>query len=167
MSELFNADEIFEIAEQVERNGAKFYNRAAENIKDPDTRQILLKLAAAEVQHQKTFAAMREEILEQGQVATVDPDFDLQGEAALYLHAIADGQIFDTNLDIAETLTGKETIVEVLQMALGREKDAVIFYLGMKDMVSVGLGKDKIDHIIREEMEHVTIISKQLKKLGQ
>ena len=31
----FNADEVFEIAEQIERNGAEFYRTAAENIYEP------------------------------------------------------------------------------------------------------------------------------------
>ena len=30
MSIVFNADEILEMAEQIERNGAKFYRRASE-----------------------------------------------------------------------------------------------------------------------------------------
>ena len=30
MSYEFNADEVFEIAERIERNGARFYRRAAE-----------------------------------------------------------------------------------------------------------------------------------------
>ena len=36
MSYDFNADEIFEIAEQIERNGAKFYRTAAESVADED-----------------------------------------------------------------------------------------------------------------------------------
>ena len=32
MSPVFNTDEIFEIAEQIERNGAKFYRRAAKSV---------------------------------------------------------------------------------------------------------------------------------------
>ena len=167
MSYSFNADEIFEIAEQIERNGAKFYNSAAENTEAPRSRQILLDFAVAEVEHESTFAAMRADILKQGQVATVDPVFDPEGEAGLYLRALADGHIFDTRVDPSEALTGQETIEEILQMALGREKDSVIFYLGMKDMVSERLGKDKIDHIIKEEMGHVTTISRELAALKQ
>lgn len=163
----FNADEIFEIAEQVERNGARFYNRAAEMIEEPRSHKILVSLAAAEVQHLKIFAAMRADILEAGQVATVDPEFDLQGEAALYLQAIADGQIFDVRVSPADLLTGEETIEDILRIALEREKDAVIFYLGIKDMVSENLGKNEIDRIIKEEMAHVTIISKELAALNR
>ena len=162
----FNADEIFEIAEQVERNGAKFYNRAAEMIEEPRCHKILTGLAAAEVQHEKIFVAMRADIQKAGQVPTVDPDFDLQGEAALYLQAIADGQVFDVRVSPADLLTGEETIEDILRIALEREKDAVIFYLGIKDMVSENLGRNEIDRIIKEEMAHVTIISKELAALN-
>ena len=55
----FNADEIFEIAEQIERNGAGFYRRAAEAVEDSQKRRILLDLASREDEHEKTFAAMR------------------------------------------------------------------------------------------------------------
>ncbi len=109
----------------------------------------------------------RQDILKAGQVATVDPDFDLQGEAALYLQAIADGQVFDVRISPADLLTGDETLEDILRMALDREKDAVIFYLGIKDMVSENLGRDKIDAIIKEEMSHVTIISKELAALNR
>lgn len=167
MSELFNADEIFEIAEKVEVNGEKFYRRAAENTNAAESSGILLDLAEAEVQHQKTFAAMRADLQKEGLVLTIDPTFDPEGEAGLYLQAIADGHIFDTRVSPADALTGEETIEDIFQMALGREKDAVIFYVGMRDMVSEKLGKDKIDGIIKEEMDHVTIISREIRKLSQ
>ncbi len=167
MSYSFNADEIFEVAEQIERNGVRFYRRAAENTEASQSRQILLRLAADEVEHEKTFADMRADMLKHGQLATVDPVFDPEGEAGLHLRAFADGHIFDTRVDPSEALTGEESIEDILQMALGREKDAVIFYLVLKDMVSKKLGKDKIDQIIREEINHVIIINKELAALNQ
>ena len=163
----FNADEIFEMAEQIERNGAKFYHRAAEQVISPDSRKLLLNFAAMEEVHEKTFISMRAEMVKQGQAVTVDPVFDPDGEAGLYLRAMADGRIFDTRVDTAESLTGEETMEEIFQLAIGREKDSVIFYLGMKDMVSEKLGKDKIDGIIKEEIGHVTILSNELAKLNK
>ena len=56
----FNADEVFEMAEQIERNGARFYRTAAE--KFPEVNPLLLELAAMEDKHEKTFAAMRSEL---------------------------------------------------------------------------------------------------------
>ncbi len=167
MSYSFNADEIFEIAERIERNGVRFYRRAAENTEASQGLQILLRLAADEVEHEKIFAAMRADMLKQGQVATVDPVFDPEGEASAHLQAFADGYIFDTRADPSEALTGEETIEDILQTALEREKNAVIFYLVLKDMVSKKLGKDKIDQIIKEEISHVTTISRELAALNQ
>ena len=165
MSYYFNADEIFEMAEQIERNGARFYRRAAEQVTSPDNRRLLLDLAEMEDEHEKTFITMRADMLKQGLPAPVDPVFDPDGEAGLYLRAMADGQIFDTRVDPAESLTGEETVEDLFQMAIGREKDTVIFFLGMKDMVSERLGKDKIDGIIKEEMSHITTLSKKLSEL--
>jgi len=45
MSITFNADEIFEIAEEIERNGAKFYRDAAQNAKNASIKELLLDLA--------------------------------------------------------------------------------------------------------------------------
>ncbi|MBL7153969.1 MAG: rubrerythrin, partial [Phycisphaerae bacterium] len=56
----FNADEVFEMAEQIEVNGARFYRAAAK--KFPALDQMLLELAAMEDEHQRTFAAMRAEL---------------------------------------------------------------------------------------------------------
>jgi hypothetical protein len=48
MSVPFNADEIFAIAEQIERNADRFYRRAAQDTVDSDLRKKLLDLAAME-----------------------------------------------------------------------------------------------------------------------
>ena len=58
----FNAFEVFEIAEQIERNGVKFYRKAAESISDSKIKQTLLDLADMEAEHEKTFADMRKEL---------------------------------------------------------------------------------------------------------
>jgi len=161
MSTAFNADEIFEIAEQIERNGAKFYRKAAEGAAGETARDVLLDLAAMEDDHEKTFAAMRSELsLKEKASATFDPD----GQAVAYLQAIAGGHVFDVKADPSEKLTGKETVAEVFKTAIGLEKDSVVFYVGMKDLVGESLGKDKISHIIAEEMTHITLLSDQLAK---
>ena len=45
MSYEFNADEVFEIAEQIERNGAKFYRTAAKNVSDVNNKNFCICLA--------------------------------------------------------------------------------------------------------------------------
>ena len=50
--------EIFRMAVELEREGARFYRRAAEQSADADIQQLLLDLAADEDEHEKVFAAM-------------------------------------------------------------------------------------------------------------
>ncbi len=92
MPMLFNADEVFEMAEQIEVNGARFYRAAAK--KFPALAQMLLELAAMEDEHQKTFAAMHAELSAAEQQQLV---FDPDGEAQMYLRVMADGNVFENN----------------------------------------------------------------------
>ncbi len=163
MSIHFNADEVFEMAEQIERNGARFYRKVAEGSEDPGTRQLLLDLAAMEDDHERTFASMRAELSAEERTSTV---FDPESEAGMYLNAMADGYVFDVRADPTELLTGEETIQDVLKTAIGLEKDSIVFYLGIKEMVPERLGGENIARIIKEEMSHITTLSKTLASLN-
>jgi len=163
MSFEFNADEILAMAEQIELNGARFYRRAAGIVKDAEVSKLLQELAAWEEVHQKAFASMRQ-ILKEGERQPTA--FDPGDEVSLYLHAMADGHVFDVRVNPADRFTGKESAKDILSMAIGQEKDSIISYLGLKDMVSAIMGKDKIDEIIREEMRHIGVLNKEIAALG-
>lgn len=149
----FNADDIFKMAEQIEENGAVFYRNAAETIADAHYKKLLTQLSAMEVEHKKTFAAMRAALSGKEKEATV---FDPMDESVQYLKALADLRVFyEKQIDIS-------SIKGVLMSALGAEKDSIVFYLGMKDLVPDRLGKDKIDAIIDEEKKHIRVIGGEL-----
>jgi len=149
----FNANEVFIMAEQMERNGAKFYRDAAKTISDPDSREFLDGLAAMEDQHEKTFIKMKAELTEREKQETV---FDPSGEGILYLHALADTRVFfEKEIDLS-TLEG------ILKSAIEAEKDSIIFYLGMKAAVPENLGKNRLENIIQEEMGHVRLLASKL-----
>lgn len=158
----FNADEIFQIAEQIERNGSRYYRMAATAAADGKIKQVLTGLATMEDRHERTFADLRKQLSDKEREGTV---YDPQGETEAYLRALADGCVFDVDADPAEQLTGKETPKEVFTKAIGLEKDSIVFYLGIKDMVGESLGKKKIDDIIQEEMGHISLLSEQLRGL--
>ncbi len=162
MSITFNADEIFEIAEQIERNGAKFYRKAAENFTDQALHDKLLGLAAMEDGHEKTFAAMRADVASCETMAT---SFDPDGEAALYLQSIADGKVFNITVDPSEMLVEGMTLEEILKKAIELEKESVVFYTGVLEMISGKNGKKKVNEIIGQEMMHILDLRGQLSKL--
>ncbi len=149
----FNANDIFSMAEQMERNGVNFYKNASKEVQEPERKKLLDDLAHMEEMHEKTFAAMKAELNEQEKEQTV---FDPDGEAALYLRALADTRVFfEKEIDIS-SLEG------IFRAAIEAEKDSIIFYLGMKDAVPENYGKSKLENIIKEEMIHVKILSNEL-----
>lgn len=166
MKAQFNIDEIFEMAEQIERNGAKFYNYASKIVPDGSTSQkLLLILAEMEIKHEAIFASLRKKIIEKGKFDSIlNPDFDPEGLSAMYIRSIANSYIFNLNKPIQEYFVGNESPDAILKMALDREKDAIIFFLGLKEAISENFGKNDIDSIIKEEMSHITYITEELAK---
>ena len=153
MSYEFNAEEIFAMAEQIESNGAKFYREAAQNVSGTESKELLLGLAGMEDEHEKTFQIMRSQLTEKEKEATV---FDPEGEAAQYLTALADTRVFfEKKMELS-------SMKEILKAGIVAEKDSIAFYLGMKDVVSDNRGKQRIEAIIKEEMQHIRILSKEL-----
>ncbi|MEJ2648139.1 MAG: ferritin family protein [Sedimentisphaerales bacterium] len=160
MSIPFNANEIFEMAKEIEVNGAKFYRAAAK--KFPDVSGILLDLAAMEDDHFKTFTSMQAEL----SGPEVDPPvFDPEGEAEMYLRAMADQHVFDIKVDPLDLLERHETSRDIVLMAIGMEKDSIAFYVGLRESVSQKAGKDKIDAIIKQEYSHIVTLSKKLQEM--
>jgi rubrerythrin len=162
MSITFNAFEILEMAEQIERNGVKFYRKAARSVFDRRMRQLFEDLADMEVEHEKVFAAMKKQLSEEAREPAV---FDPENETALYLQAMADGHVFDPKKDLSKQMTGTESVEDILKLAIGIEKDSIVFYLGLKDFVPVRGGKDKVESIIKEEMGHIAILNQKLSAL--
>jgi len=160
MSMLFNADEVFAIAVQIEKNGAEFYRTAAARQTDADQKEFLNKLAAIEDEHQRIFSAMRSDAAASPQVTT-----DLYDEGGLFLSSIASGYPVEGAPSIARSLTGNETMKEILDIAIDLEKKSILFYLGLKDAVPAKLGQDKIDDIIAEEKSHVVLLVTEARKL--
>lgn len=162
MSITFSADEIFEMAEQIERNAGRFYREAAKNTSDKKIKLMLLDMAAMEDGHLKTFEEMRKQLSRGEKTQTV---FDPDNQAALYLQTMADSHGTEGLKGPAEKLTGKETISQILQIALNSEKESVVFYYGLRGLVSEKAGKDKIEEIINEEISHITGLHRQLMAL--
>ena len=159
MSIKFNIDEIFKIAIQIEKNGAVFYKKASEIASDKALKEKLISLADMELDHQRTFSALHKELSENKQIATT---YDPYNEGILYLKAFASGYVFDLQAEPLKMLAGLGSIERILKAAIGLEKDSIVFYLGIKKVVPPDFGKDKIEKIIAQEMEHIRLLSTEL-----
>ena len=159
----FNADEIFDMAEQMERNGAQFYRKIAEGSPKGGVRDLFFKFAEMEEAHEKVFISMRAELSDKDKESAI---FDPEGESAKYLQALVDLRVFDENAEegfaFFEDLAEEEKMERALRAAIGLEKESIVFYQGMKEFVPESLGKNKIDDIIKEEMKHISILTNKL-----
>jgi rubrerythrin len=159
---VFNADEIFEMAIRMENNAGEFYRKAASLQSDTENKKFLESLAHMEDQHKKIFTDMRTTLKQHEKEPKV---FDPYDEASQYLAAMTDTMGGEGSPSVADSLTGDETLEEILQTAVGLEKDTILFYLGIKDLIPVQSGQDRIEEIIREERMHVIQLSNVLKKV--
>jgi len=159
----FSIYEIFEIAEEIEKDGARFYLNMADQVLDIDIRNQFYHLAEMEAQHAKVFVSMRAGLAE---LDMQTPVFDPDGELSQYLKTLAELRILDeeTREDFmdSETLSDDEKIEYIFRTAIGIEKASIAFYVGMKDLVPENLGKKRIDDIIKEEMKHIRFLAKKL-----
>jgi rubrerythrin len=158
----FNADEIFEMAEQIERNGAAFYREAAAKTKDAPTKKFLVDLAAMEDGHLAIFQAMRKEM---GKADKEPVTFDPDNQAAVYLQAMADAKGFEGKISPGLKLSGRETLSDVLSIAINAERNSVVFYVGLKTLVQTDRSRKQVEKIIGEEMGHIAVLQKKLLSL--
>ncbi len=156
MSFDFNIDEILKMAEQIEKNGANFYNDAAEGVADSPNRALLRELAQMEDQHENIFATMRAGLSDSDkEQATHDPE----NETESYLKMLAGMHVFaKKDIDVTD-------INKILKSAMAAEKDTIVFFLHLKELVPDRLGKDKIDAVIKEEMEHMKLLGTKMAEL--
>ena len=161
---MFNAEEVFLMAEKIEQNGAIFYRLGAKRFADhPSLARLLERLAAMEDQHEHSFARQREGFFGERESYGYAEHVDM---AADYLQALVREKVFVLSRDPAKLMAGVTSAQELLELAIGREKDSILYYVCMKEMVSQDVDRERIDLIIREEMSHVTLLEAEQRRLA-
>jgi rubrerythrin len=159
---IFNANEVFEVAKRIERNGVAYYKKAAELMAAEDGKKLMLDLAEMEVVHEQVFAHMQKGLsAEENSEALYDPHND----AYQFLRDMADKYVFNPAEDPMKVLVPGADPKVILDSAIQREKDSIIFYEGIKAMVPEKFGVKRLDEIIGQEMGHVIILTRHREKL--
>jgi len=156
---LFTAVEALKIALQIEKNGEVFYNAAATKATDPGVKALFKELAVQEQQHWTTFQKMAQ--LAKWMILD-SPRVDIESdEYQVYLQAALDNALFagpDNALAMAEQSSDRQT---ALRVAVGFEKDTLLFFYDLSEMVSAP-ERETIAGIIREEKTHLRRLAKLL-----
>jgi rubrerythrin len=163
MSLYLNANEIFQIGIQIETNGKLFYETAASQSQEEPAKKLYRELAFWENQHIDLFEKLRLQLPES---AKREDLLDLNSELQIYVKATADSHVFIKNRDIPGLVSRLKTPREVLDLAVTFEKDSVVFYSAMKKVVPESFGKNQIDALINEEIQHIAVLTQQKERLG-
>lgn len=146
---VFTAAEALEMAMEIEKNGEVFYNAAAGNSDDTEITALFEDLAAQERIHYKVFQKMLG-----GVGSTPELPAEEYDQYQAYMLAALDNALFtgaDKALALAKKATDRET---ALRAALGFEKDTMLFFYDLREMVGEA-DKETVSHVIGEERKHV------------
>jgi rubrerythrin len=152
MSISFSTGELLAIAIDIERRGIAFYDVMAKSAENEAVRRVFQSLVDMEHQHTQIFQDMLAESGESKAGGVYD------GEEAAYLKSLVDSAIFSDDAITGEMVTRLDNDIEALELAVNLEKDSILFYYQIKDVVSPGQ-QPLLDRIIAEEKSHLRDLS--------
>ena len=147
----YSINEIIEMAVQIERNGYAFYNEAAQRKDlDDDSRNFIIWLRDAELDHEKTFLRLRDEI--DNMILELSTDWDM---VAAYLKTIVESRIFNSEDSAIRKAAEAKDLMGVIDNAITFEKDTLLFFHAINDSISNPKTRQALARIINEEVSHV------------
>ena len=144
----FKPSEVAKIGMKIEENGLAFYRALADKTGESEAQALFNFMAGEEAQHYKIFKALSDK-LEGYDVPTGEED-----DYEEYMRYLANNSVFATDADPVALAKGINSVNEAIDLAVGFEKDSVLFYLQFKKMVPAE-EKFEIDAIIEEEQKHI------------
>jgi rubrerythrin len=156
MTASINAQDVLDMAVRIERNAQAFYRAAAAATGDESIRTLLNALAQWEDSHGDALERLRDASAEGGdEFSLADPGDGM----ADYFRALARDFPFLVDESAAKPSAGMEDTCGVLSLALDMERATVLFFAGVRTLVS-GADSKQIDRVIQEEIEHAMMLSK-------
>jgi rubrerythrin len=153
-----SAAEALRWAMEIEENGEAFYNTAAARSADADVKALFEDLAVRERGHYEVFQKMLEKVKPDPDLSSVGPQY---ADYEFYLQAVLANALFagkDKGLTLARQAEDRET---ALQAAMSFEKDTLLFFYDLREMVSEA-ARGTITAVIQEEKTHLRRLAKML-----
>jgi rubrerythrin len=160
MAELLLSNEICDMAAEIERKGAAFYNAVAHAAKSPELRAFCLRTAEAERDHEKTFKAMLSSL------QNYSPSETYPGEYLDYVHILLDRDVIPGEEEGKRLAADAKSEREAVDFAIQFEKTTILFLYEMRHFVPEAR-RDTVDELIAEERTHVAALSQLRERLGR
>jgi rubrerythrin len=155
MGTLFRIGEILDLAVQKEEESYKLYKELAGKIEKKELEKVFTQLMNEERTHKDTYASLLSEVDDERTPGVKEDD-----EYGPYMRTLID----EHRSLSAHPPVNAGTVGEVLDYAVAREKDSILFYVGLKEFVPE-TKRDIVEDIIREEGRHIVRVSDLKNKL--
>ncbi len=146
---IFRASDAVEMALEIETRGEAFYRAVAEKAQTPEIKALFEDLAEQEVLHRETFAKLSETQWAHPLMPEAQWDQYLTYMQATIQNAFFAGE--DKSLALAEQA---EDETAAIRMAMGFEKETLLFFYDLREMVSEADEKI-VKRIVDEEKAHL------------
>lgn len=160
MPTVFSANELLDIATGIERRGITFYDVMAKSTDNEETRAVFEDLVEMEREHLRIFEDMLVEI------SQFEPPEPAPEETHEYIRALIDEAVFTDDLITSEMAGQADSDIKALELAIGAEKDSVLFYYELKEMIPLRLAP-LVNRIIGEEKKHLSQLTAIKKNLSE
>ena len=158
MAIFFSGSELVNIAIGIEKSGLAFYQSLVKKEKDVMARGAYKYLAEMEEKHIETFQSMLDTVGEYKPPEMYTEEYDL------YLKALVDSAVFTDDKVAREMAEKAASSAEAIQIALRAEKDSILFYSEMRNLVRER-DRGVVDRIIEEEKSHLRQLSDLKRKM--
>lgn len=158
MAMLVTGGELIDVAIGIERSGAAFYEYLVNTAGDLRAQVMYKYLADKEKEHLKTFQALRTDVGDYGSPMSSSDEY------AAYLDALVKSAVFDNDMMARKMAAKASSDSEAIEIAIRAEKDSILFYAAIKDLVRRP-DVEVIDKIVEEEKSHLTQLSEFRKGL--
>jgi rubrerythrin len=143
---MFEIAEIIDLALQIEKNGEKIYRNALKRVTNPAVHTLLQRLADEELDHVEWFSSLKQKI----KSTTDDPELMEMGKTIL------DSVLGDQSFSLKDVDFSKiDRIDDLMKMAMEFERDTILFYEMIRQLIDNTEELDHLDKIIAEENQHV------------
>lgn len=150
--------ETIELAEKIEKMGSQFFKKLAKTTSNKQIKNLLLYLAAEEREHQLRFRELGKDITPG--VTTESHT----GEHLAYVGSTVDTHMFNGAETVEQLVESARSGLDIIKLATDFKKDSILFFNGVRGMVS----EDKrvvIDELITEEQVHLVKLTKLRKDI--
>jgi rubrerythrin len=159
MASFFKANEIARTAVDIERKGRAFYLCLEENARSDETRELFRFLAAEEGRHEGIFQALLDRL---GDIEL--PAWATGEEYGMYIQGLIESHALFSDPEAESRMAVMADEREAIRMAMGFEKDTLLFFVEMEAFVP-DREKGAVRECIKEEQLHLARLQRMYSKL--